>query len=403
MTSANVTTINAHVSRRISGLDTARALAIFLAVCSHSFIHFGVWPLLDSDLALLLHLFTRSATPVFIILFGMMLELVYLKRLLAGKRTDCWRRLVSRAIQCYSLFLCVVVAGVAGGKLSPNEGIRAAVFLSEAYFANILTFYSVGLLAGILLLELRARFGLRVVAYACAVIWISYPFVKAVPDVPGSMGYLASLLVGVGAQTGPSVWQGMSLVAFGMFLGRATEALLSSERSERKQALLLLGAIVVFISTVLAMSAMQDGLRPLLKGFADFSYRAANHPNYYLLGSLLAIGLIGGSIAAASVLPPVVVSRLNVFGISSLFAYAFGNVVLNLLPPLAGNLSLGLLSSAVFLIGLYAATAYFIDATTADATTGRGGPLALRLGLVHERVQRVTVRLAEVCVARLSL
>ncbi|HWL75013.1 MAG TPA: heparan-alpha-glucosaminide N-acetyltransferase domain-containing protein, partial [Burkholderiaceae bacterium] len=122
MTAATVTSFNPNVSRRISGLDTARALAIFLAMSSHGFIHFGVWPLLDSDLALLLHLFTRSATPVFIILFGMMLELVYLKWLLAGKRTDCWRRQVSRAIQCYALYLCVVVAGVAGGKLSPHEG-----------------------------------------------------------------------------------------------------------------------------------------------------------------------------------------------------------------------------------------------------------------------------------------
>ena len=403
MTAATVTSLNPNVSRRISGLDTARALAIFLAMSSHGFIHFGVWPLLDSDLALLLHLFTRSATPVFIILFGMMLELVYLKWLLAGKRTDCWRRQVSRAIQCYALYLCVVVAGVAGGKLSPHEGTRAAVFLSEAYFANILTFYSVGLLAGILLLELRARFGLRVVAYACAVIWISYPFVKAIPDVPGSMAYLASMLVGAGAKTGPSVWQGMSLVAFGMFLGRATEALLSSERSARKQALLLLGVIIIFISAALAVIVLQTGLRPLLEGFADFSYRAANHPNYYLLGSLLAMGLIGGSIAAASVLPPVVVSRLNVFGISSLFAYAFGNVVLNLLPPLEGSLSLGLFSSAIFLFGLYAATAYFMRATMADATTGLGGPLAVRLGLVHERVQKMTVRLAELCVARLLL
>ncbi len=370
---------------------------------SHSFIHFGVWPLLDSDLSLLLRLLTRSATPAFIILFGMMLELVYLKRLRGGKRTDVWRRLVSRAFQCYLLYLCVIVAGVAGGKLSPNEGTRAAVFLAEAYFANILKFYSVGLLAGILLIELRARFGLRVAAYACAVIWISYPFVKAIPDLPGSIGYLASMLVGAGAQTGPSVWQGMSLVALGMMLGRAAEALLSSESSVRKQALLPLGVIIVFITAALAASVLQSGLRPLLEGFADFSYRAANHPNYYLLGSLLALGLIGGGIAAASVLPPTVVSRLNVFGLSSLFAYAFGNVVLNLLPPLQGNLPLGLFSNAIFLVGLYAVTVYFQHATMADGTAGLGGPLAIRLGLVHERLQKVTVRLAELCVARLLL
>jgi hypothetical protein len=276
----------------------------------------------------------------------------------------------------------VIVAGVAGGKLSPNEGTRAAVFLAEAYFANILQFYSLGLLAGILLLELRARFGLRVVAYACAMIWISYPFVKTIPDMPGRLAYLASLLVGAGAKTGPSVWQGMSLVALGMFLGRTAEALLSSESSVRRQALLLVGVIFVFISAALGVTALQSGLRPLLEGFADFSYRASNHPNYYLLGSLVAMGLIGGGIAAAGVLPPAVVSRLNVFGISSLFAYAFGNVVLNLLPPLEEHLSLGLFSSAIFLFGLYVATVYFQDPRWRTWTAGLGGPLAARLGLV---------------------
>jgi hypothetical protein len=272
----------------------------------------------------------------------------------------------------------VVVAGVAGGNLSPNEGTRAAVFLAEAYFANILTFYSVGLVAAILLIELRARFGMRVVAYVCAVIWISYPFVKAIPEVPVRVAYLASMLVGVGAKTGPSVWQGMSLVALGMFLGRAAEALLFGEKADRRQALLRLGVTIVFISTALAVIVLQNGLRPLLEGFADFSYRAANHPAYYLLGSLLAMGLIGGSIAAAGVVPPAIVSRVNVFGMSSLFAYAFGNVVLNLLPPLEGNLSLGLFSSALLLIGLYAATVYFQHATVAHATTGLGDPLATR-------------------------
>jgi hypothetical protein len=403
MTAVTATSINASVSQRMSGLDTARAFAILLAMGSHAFLHFGVWPLLNSHLALLLNALIRSATPTFIILFGMMLELVYLKRILAGKRADCWRRLVSRAIQCYALYLCVIIAGVAGGKLSSNEGAKAALFLADAYFANILKFYSVGLLAGLVLIELRARFGLRVVAYACAVIWISYPFVKAIPDLPGSMAHFASMLVGAGAKTGPAIWQGMSLVALGMFLGRAVQGLLSSERSDRKQALLLLGVIIAFLSTTSAVIILQTGWRPVLHDFADLGYRVANHPNYYLLGSLLAMGVIAGGIAAAGVLPTVVVSRLNVFGISSLFAYAFGNVVLNLLPPLEGHLFLGLLCSAVFMFGLYAVTEYFQRATTADATTGLGSPLAVRLGLVHERAQRVTVRLAELCVARLLI
>ncbi|HMA14592.1 MAG TPA: heparan-alpha-glucosaminide N-acetyltransferase domain-containing protein, partial [Kiloniellaceae bacterium] len=116
---------------RIPGIDTARALAIALAMLSHCFIHFGVWELLSDQAALLLRSFTRAATPTFIILFGMMLEIVYLKMLRRGERQGCWVRLVARAIQCYLLYLLVVTAGILGGNLTAREGLLAALFLSE--------------------------------------------------------------------------------------------------------------------------------------------------------------------------------------------------------------------------------------------------------------------------------
>src|SRR5690606_10229670 len=55
--------------RRIDGIDTARALAIALAMLSHCFIHFGVWELLSDQATLALRSLTRSATPTFIVLF----------------------------------------------------------------------------------------------------------------------------------------------------------------------------------------------------------------------------------------------------------------------------------------------------------------------------------------------
>ena len=388
----------ASAGNRISGLDTARSLAIALAMVSHCFIHFGVWPQLASDVGLLARLLTRSATPTFIILFGMMLEIVYLKLIRRGDRPACWQRLLTRAIQCYLLYLCVVVAGVIGGKLSPGEGARAALFLSQAYFANILKFYSLGLLFGLLLVELRARYGLRAAGAVLLLIWLAYPLLKAAPPLPESVAHLASFLFGIGDETGPSVLQGMSLVILGLFLGKAVHDLRSEVKAQRRQANRLLAAILLLTAAALAALLLTAGVRPALENFTDYGYRAANHPGYYILGSTLAMAMIAACLPVAPRLPQPVLARLNVFGISSLFAYAFGNVALNLLPTLRGGLALGLLCTFGFLLALYGATAYFQLTLQSQSS---GGSLAARLGRLHGHLRGLTARLAALFVNRL--
>jgi len=384
--------------KRIAGLDTARALAIALAITSHSFIHFGVWPLLDGDAGLLVRIMTRSATPTFIILFGMMLEIVYLKLIRRDERPGCWQRLLTRAIQCYLLYLCVVLAGVAGGKLAPVEGLKAALFLSQAYFANILKFYSLGLLGGIVLVELRARFGLGAAVVAAAAIWAAYPLIKALPPMPHGIAHLASFLIGAGAETGPAVLQGMSLVALGMVLGWAVGALGGDDPTGRRRAALLLAGLAALAAAGTALLFANDGLRGALERFTDYGYRGANHPGYYILGSTLAMAVIGACLAVAERLPERLLSLVNVFGISSLFAYAFGNVMLNLLPPLRSGLATGIAATACFLAALYLATAYFqyIQRAEHDRRT-----LAARLARLHDSPRLLTARLAGFFVKRI--
>ncbi len=368
---------------------------------AHCFIHFGVWPLLTDEVLSAIRLLTRSATPTFIILFGMMLEIVYLKMIRRGDRKACWTRLITRAIQCYLLYLCVVAAGIVGGHLSPTEGAKAALFLSQAYFANILKFYSLGLVAGILLVELRARFGLGAVAAALLVIWLSYPLIQALPAFPHSVRHLASFLIGAGAETGPSVLQGMSLAALGMFLGNAAGGLWSDETQQRRRSRRLLGAINFLVAAAVAALLLSLGLGPTLDGFIDFSFRAANHPGYYILGSAVAMTLIACCTLAAAAMPRHALARVNVFGTSSLFAYAFGNVVLNLLPMHSGSLGLGLAYSAAFLLGLYGATAYFQLTLQAQAPGEPHRPMAARLGRLHNSLGGWTMRFAALFIDRL--
>jgi len=381
----------ARQSSRIAGLDLARAIAIAFAMVGHCFVHFGVWELLAADTVVALRAFVRSATPTFIILFGMMLEIVYLKMLRDGERQGCWLRLITRAIQCYLLYLCVVAAGVLGGQLAPLEGAKAALFLSGAYFANILKFYSLGLVAGIALLELRLRHGLRSIAGVAVVIWLAWPLVKALPPLPPSLSHLGSFLIGAGTVTGPSVLQGMTLAALGMLLGHALL---------RGGAKLLVPLALAALLPVGALMATA-GVGRTFANFADYGFRAANHPTYYLLGSAFALCIVAGCVALAPRLPRAALARLNVFGVSSLFAYGIGNVVLNLLPPLRDSLPLGLLASVVFLACLYAMTAYFQQAVQAPAGGTPPRSPGARVARLHGRLRLMTMRLAGVFVVRL--
>lgn len=389
---------------RIAGLDTARALAIFLAMLAHCFIHFNVWPQLgDGILFTTVRALTRSATPTFIILFGMMLEIVYLRQLRRGERQACWTRLFTRAIQCYLLYLCVVVAGMIGGYLSPTEGIKSALFLENAYFANILKFYSLGLLAGIVLIEIRVRGGVIALAAVFIGIWLIYPLIQSLPDFPYRLQKLASFLIGAGSETGPAVLQGMSLVILGMYLGNAAAKLVSGEPDKRSQAWRQLGSLGCAVAAAVTILFLALGSETVRDGFTGFDFRRANHPAYYLLGSTLAMTIIGICSLLAARLPGRTLAYVNVFGTSSLFAYAFGNVVLNLLPEYHGGLLPGLVISAVFMLCLYAATAYFKHAVRvhAGAAVPRVRPAAAPLGWMHDFLSRQTVRLAGLFIRQL--
>src|SRR5690606_21339649 len=123
---------------------------------------------------------------------------------------------------------------------------------------------------------------------------------------------------------------------------------------ERRDARRLLALAAALLAVAVAGLVMVLGPRGVLEAFTDYGVRAANHPIYYIVGSAGAGLIIAGCIALGERLP----ARLNVFGISSLFAYGIGNVVLNLLPALRGDLALGLAASLVFLTCLYGLTAY---------------------------------------------
>ena len=143
---------------RLNFIDVARSYAIMLALFSHAMFVFGGFSALGED-ALKIKLFTRTATPLFVFMFGMMLELVYARKARENGLSSVVRRLILRSAQCYLGYQLTVVAGMISDNISLSEGTNALLFLDNAMFGNILRLYSVVLLLAIPIIWIRYRTG----------------------------------------------------------------------------------------------------------------------------------------------------------------------------------------------------------------------------------------------------
>ena len=80
------------MNARIIGIDITRAFAILLVTWKHSMASFGARGVLDGWAHYSLEILMQLATPVFLILFGAMLELVYRPRFERGLATETARQ-----------------------------------------------------------------------------------------------------------------------------------------------------------------------------------------------------------------------------------------------------------------------------------------------------------------------
>ncbi|NOK60154.1 MAG: hypothetical protein GFH27_549291n347 [Chloroflexi bacterium AL-W] len=321
------------VKKRLNFVDVARSFAIFLAIFSHAMIDFGGWDLLSSD-QVLIRVISRSATPLFIFMFGMMLELVYFKRYEQQGLQPITQRLVKRSLQCFIGYQLTVLAGLIGGSLTPMHAAGAALFLADAHFGNILRFYSIALLLAIPLLMFRQRYKSLGMIGLLGGIWITYPILTAlnIRDLSMFSG-LGGVLFGiVGNHHGPSVLYGFTFLIVGMLVASSLanwrEQGLGAFYQTATMVLGLCGAIIVGL--VVSSSASE-----VAQNFVTMeAYRAQNHPGYYAIGLFLCMCIL----ILLSLLVPLHHSLPGwsavpmEFGRSSLTAYTLGNVVLNLTP-----------------------------------------------------------------------
>ncbi|MEM9523555.1 MAG: hypothetical protein AAF982_06115 [Pseudomonadota bacterium] len=316
---------------RITAIDSSRGLAVVLAMLGHAANQFmGQVEGIGAIQAIQL-IFTRTATPTFMILFGIMIELVYLKRLRAGGPEDRVRlRLISRMLTCYVLFAAIALAAMITGKLMVQDTLEAVLFLGPGRFGNVLKIYTGLFLLIVLTLPWAIRWGSRFYLGLAVVAWaLKYAFQAiGVPDL-----HLVHFIFGHATGFGPAILLGVTLVAYGLLIGEA----LSGYRRPGPAVLMLAAALGLLVFGVLS----GDPVAFVMATITD--YRWQNVPYYFAYGivacsaSLAGFWLLGRLLPGRDAAAPSTALSFETLGRDTLFYYGFGNIAINLLPVYDGS------------------------------------------------------------------
>jgi hypothetical protein len=318
-------------SKRIYFVDFARSFAIMLALTDHGLIDFHLRDAYGPQTLTIVKTLTTSATPTFILLFGMMLEIIYLGKLRKSGIRATAAGLVNRSFQCYIGYFLTVIAGVIGGLQEPKSAFAAAIFFGNCHLGNILKLYTILLIAAIPLVWFRNKYGIWWTVVLGFSPWILHPFFQMIPDLQNNVEIFTSFVFGFGNQGGPSILLGLPMVVLGMLA--ASFISFEDKNRFRVRTLGVLAVLYVAVAIVfftVPLKEIHDGY--IHNGQRDNIYRDHNHPIYYLFSTTLGLTVaflssllipIGSHISKAT-------HTFLAFGRSSLTAFTAGNIFLNL-------------------------------------------------------------------------
>jgi len=359
------------VAPRLLFIDVARAVAILGALTAHAVAVFSVWPAVPPNAAkALVNGLFFTCTPTFFLLFGVMLEVVYVSRRERDGAGSVSRRLAVRAAQCLAgLALGLLCAWISGRILTAQLGI-ALLGLVDTPNSGILRFYAIAMLLSIPVVLLRPRLGLALPLGLIVVIWLVAALLPWLPwpDPESRWAFLTGFLFAhPPLWPGGSVWHNLSVVFLGMALGYQL-------RQRLARGLVPFGGTFVALVALgcavgIALCAWHMGVVAVAHGYCGTGrqLRSAAHPAYFLISTLCAMSLIAlaqqwypaGTTRAQLRLPIVALGR------HSLLSFALGNALLNLYPPrIATPLWAGVGATLLFLVGI-CALAQWMDAPAA--------------------------------------
>ncbi len=366
---------------RIIGIDLTRSVAIFFAMLSHVWVVTHMDDFWSGPSADFLRALMALATPTFILLFGTMLEIVYRPRFVAGDQGRVAVRLFSRAIQCWLLYcLSVFVLYLFADGYSLKFSIATMMLIGVTPFTDILKFYAVVLFLAPILLWLRNRVGLLPLVVTALLVHVAHPVIRGLPGpLDFNMGLYAervvTFLFGVGDAKlgGPSILHGISLIIAGMAFGR----LIAGDGTARtanttvdivkRASYLFAGSALALVLGVLFYD--EQSLREL----GDMSLRMDSDPLYFGAGLCGAIAITSLAVLMTQRLSPEAKQRLEspvFFGRTSLFTFAFGNMILYAWPVTPAAFGSAIFQAVLVSIAITLLSFLF------DREVRRGGTLA---------------------------
>jgi hypothetical protein len=338
---------------------------VALALLSHGFTAFKAMGLLPRFARPVLVTVFHAATPTFLLLFGVMLEIVAVRRLRTAGPAALRASLLRRSLLCYLAYVATIAAALLAGKLSPGESARAAVLLQNVPYGNILAFYTLALLVAYPLVRLSARAGTGPILAGAAGFWLLTPLLDQLPW-PGRnepLAVLTRLLFGRPYPAYIAFLQSLVFIAIGMLLGRAAVAGPPPDAGRRLNRAVL-GGLTAFGFWIVCLAAL-DGVDALFRGYAlSNALRTRQAAGYAALsgfsGLLLLFLLLRAVPPSRTYHPPGPLAL--VLGRSSLAAFSLGNILLIVAPPalkrigppwVRGFLPFAHLLAVVALLGLW--------------------------------------------------
>jgi len=349
------------VAPRLLFIDVARALAILGALTAHAVAVFSVWPSVPPNtIKALANALFFTCTPTFFLLFGVMLEVVYVSRCERDGAASVSRRLALRAVQCAAgLALGMVCAWLSGRILTAQLG-AALLGMIDTPNSGILRFYAIAMLLSIPVVLLRPRLGPWLPVALITVIWLvaaALPWLPW-PDATSRWAFLTGFLFAhPPLWPGGSVWHNLSVVFLGMVLGYQLRQRLARGLTPFGGPVVVVVALAGLVGVALCIGHM--GFSEVAHGYCSTGrqLRSAAHPAYFLISTLCAMVLI----ALAQQVYPSATTREQVrlpfvaLGRHSLLTFALGNALLNLYPPkMPTRLWAGVAATVLFLVAICA-------------------------------------------------
>ena len=319
-------------------IDAARSVAILGAMTAHALNTFGVWAAVSPGIVKgLSNLLFYACTPTFFLLFGVMLEWVYVVRRERVGASTVVRQMSQRAGMCWLGLVLGIGCAYLGGRLAADQLPPALLNLIDTPNSGILRFYAAALLLCIPVVIARPMIGPRLPLILVAVIWVGAAALPLLPwpGMESRWGFLCGFLVAhPPAWSSGSLWHNLSIVFLGMALG-------IHMRSRMRLGLSPLGgrpvqALASFCLAGIVVCAVIYGPLTLAESYLGTgrTLRSAAHPAYFLISTLSALILIWVAQKCFPIGTTVRPSArwLLALGRHSLLVFAVGNAALNLHP-----------------------------------------------------------------------